>query len=372
MKINDLMEFFKNQRFNFISWGATGLLVAALLGSTLWWTRHGSASPPTQPEPTAVPSQQQTAVALPASANDPINTPGIGRALKLKTDVSTQSQLKPVTYKVTRGDSVFGIAKEFKIKPESILFSNEQTLNDNPSNLTPGMVLTIPPEDGLLYTWKDGDTIEKVAGQFKADLNADKKIDQKDASLLADAILNYPGNNIDLTNPVIKPGQEIMIPGGQRELVAWLEFVPTVNRNGGSTATSELGGSGCSGGPIGVPGIWPTDGPHTLSGNDYSPSHLGIDITATSSTAVLASGDGVVVFAGFSQYGYGNVIQIDHGNGFATVYAHLSQINVGQCQAVSGGQVIGIAGSTGNSTGVHLHFEVREGGVNINPWSIVQ
>ena len=83
-----------------------------------------------------------------------------------------------------------------------------------------------------------------------------------------------------------------------------------------------------------------------MSGNDYSSSHLGIDITATYGTAVLASGAGVVVFAGFSQYGYGNVIQIDHGNGFATVYAHLSQINVGQCQAVYGGQVIGMAGST--------------------------
>jgi murein DD-endopeptidase MepM/ murein hydrolase activator NlpD len=86
---------------------------------------------------------------------------------------------------------------------------------------------------------------------------------------------------------------------------------------------------------------------------------------------VLASGDGVVVFAGWSQYGYGNVVQIDHGNGFSTVYAHLSQINVSTCQAVYGGQVVGMAGTTGNSTGVHLHFEVREGGVNLNPWSIV-
>ena len=356
MDFSRLIEFFEDHRFNFISWGATGLVVATLLGSTVWWTQRGSASPATEPEPTAA-SNQQPAVPLPASPNNPAEALGIGRALQLKTSVSAQSQLKPATYKVTKGDSVFGIAKQFKIKPESILYSNEQTLNDNPSNLTPGMVLTIPPEDGLLYTWKDGDSIDEVATQFKAK---------------PEDILNYPGNNIDLTDPKIKSGTVLMIPGGQRELVAWLEFVPTVNRNGSGTATSELGGSGCQGGPVGMPGIWPTDGPHTLSGNDYSSSHLGIDITATSSTAVLASGAGVVVFAGFSQYGYGNVIQIDHGNGFSTVYGHLSQINVGQCQAVSGGQVIGIAGSTGNSTGVHLHFEVREGGVNLNPWSIVQ
>ena len=167
-------------------------------------------------------------------------------------------------------------------------------------------------------------------------------------------------------------GNVLMVPGGQRELVAWLEFVPTVNRSGSTTATSELGANGCNGGPNRNAGYMAHCRPHTLSGNDYSSSHLGIDITASTSTAVLATGDGVVVFAGFSQYGYGNVVQIDHGNGFSSVYAHLSQLNVGQCQAVYGGEVIGMAGSTGNSTGVHLHFEVREGGVNLNPWSIVQ
>jgi len=371
MDLSKPIQYIEDHRFSVISWAATVVLVAALVGAALWWTQGGTLPRATQPQPTADPGQQQPSVSLPSEVSGLGAVSGIGRALQLKTSISAKGSLQPITYKVERGDSVFGIAKQYNIKPESILFSNEETLNDNPSNLTPGMTLTIPPTDGLLYTWKDGDTLEKVADEFKADLNSDKKIDQKDTALLEDAILNYAGNNIDLTDPVIKPGQVIMVPGGQRELVAWLEFVPTVNRNGGSTATSELGGNGCNGGPIGMPGIWPTDGPHTLSGNDYSNSHLGIDITASTSTAALASGDGVVVFAGWSQYGYGNVVQIDHGNGFSTVYAHLSQLNVSTCQAVYGGQVIGMAGTTGNSTGVHLHFEVREGGVNLNPWSIV-
>ena len=366
-----LFEFFNDHRFSVLSWSVTILLVAALLSTTIWFTQNGSASPATHPEPTSPPGQNPNSVQLPDAMNTVAMGLSIPRQLQLKTSISDIYSLKPVSYKVTRGDSLFGIAKQYSIKPESILFSNEATLNDNPANLTPGMNLTIPPVDGLLYVWKEGDTLQKVSNQFKADLNGDKQIDEADASLLSDAIVSYPGNGIDLTDPVIKPGQVIMIPGGQRELVAWLDFVPTVNRSG-NTATSELGGGGCNGGPIGVPGIWPTDGPHTLSGNDYSPSHLGIDITATSSTAILASGDGVVVFAGFSQYGYGNVIQIDHGNGFSTVYAHLSQINVSTCQAVYGGSVIGIAGCTGNCTGTHLHFEVREGGRNVNPWSIVQ
>ena len=101
--------------------------------------------------------------------------------------------------------------------------------------------------------------------------------------------------------------------------------------------------------------------------------HLGIDITAPEGSNVYAAGSGIVTMAqvGYN-YGYGNVIQIDHGNGYVTVYAHLSQINVGVCQAVGQGSLIGYSGNTGNSFGAHLHFEIRRGGTNINPYDIVQ
>lgn len=368
-----LTRFLTGNRFTVISWAATALIVVALIGSTVWWTQRGSAAAPSAQPADAAGAQSNPGASLPPAASARVSSPGIARSLALKTSLSTISVTVPTSYRVMQGDSVFAIAKQFNIKPESILYSNEATLNDNPGNLSPGMQLTIPPVDGLTYTWKADDTLDKVADQFKADLNGDKKVDAADATLLRDAIVNFPGNGLDLTNPVIKPGQVITIPGGHRELVSWLEFVPTTNRTGGTTATSELGGGGCSGTYGGSPpGIWPTSGPHTLSGNNYSASHLGIDITATSSTVVLASGGGVVVFAGFSQYGYGNVVEIDHMDGFATVYAHLSQINVSKCQSVSGGEAIGMAGTSGNSTGVHLHFEVRQGNVNINPWSVLQ
>jgi murein DD-endopeptidase MepM/ murein hydrolase activator NlpD len=371
--MSKVIQFLNRRRSTVVSWGATTVVVAGLLGSTIWWTQQGSASVSAPPSLTVPGTQSNAGIGLPPPTNNQSTTAGIGRALELKTDISAKAATSPISYRVMQGDSVFAIAKQFNIKPESILYSNEATLNDNPTNLSPGMQLTIPPVDGLTYTWKKSDTLETVADQFKADLNGDKKIDQADAELLRDAIVSFPGNNLDLTDPVIKPGQIITIPGGHRELISWLEFVPTSNRSGGTTATSELGGGGCTGTFAGSPpGIWPTNGPHTLSGNNYSPSHLGIDITATSSTAVLASGGGVVVFASFSQYGYGNVVQIDHMDGYATVYGHLSQINVSMCEQVTGGEVIGIAGSTGNSTGVHLHFEVRSGNVNINPWSILQ
>ncbi len=371
MDIRKATTFLEDHRFSFVSWGATALVVIALLGSALWWTQYGYASGGGHPEPTAAPGEKP-AVALPASGITMNTALGIGRALDLKTDLKGNASLQPVTYKVQVGDSIFGIAKQYNIKPESILYSNEATLNDNPTLLSPGMTLTIPPVDGLLYTWKKDDTLQSVADEFNADLNGDKKVDAKDAALLADAILNFPGNNIDLTNPVIKPGQVIMIPGGQRELIQWLDFVPTYNRQSTGGGTSELSPSGCKVGFGSPPGLWPTNGPHTLSGNNYGPSHQGIDITASLNMPVLASGAGVVVFVGWSQYGYGNVIQLDHGDGYSTVYAHLNGFNVTQCQEVQTGQVIGYAGTTGNSTGVHLHFEVRMGGASVDPWGIVQ
>ena len=86
---------------------------------------------------------------------------------------------------------------------------------------------------------------------------------------------------------------------------------------------------------------------------------------------VVASDSGVVVYAGWDTTGYGNVIMIDHGNGYATLYAHLSALNVGHCASVSQGQVIGAIGSTGNSSGPHLHFEVRLNGGFVNPWDVL-
>ena len=116
---------------------------------------------------------------------------------------------------------------------------------------------------------------------------------------------------------------------------------------------------------------WPADA-HTLSGNDYWSGHLGIDIADGEGGAVYAADSGVVTMAqGGFNYGYGNVIQIDHGNGYSTVYAHLSNIGVGVCQSVSRGQWIGAAGNTGNSQGAHLHFEVRQNGGFINPWFVL-
>lgn len=349
------VEFLKRNRFSIISWFVTILIVAGIVVGGFWYKGTTSAAA-LVPEPTAQPEEKAPEVALPVSA--PAESSGNGfesipRNIQLKTNIPERPRYTVDKYTVARGDSVFGIAENYKITPETLLWANYDSLQDNPHNLKPGVTLNVPPTDGIYYQWKDGDTLESVANEFKAD---------------ADAILGWPGNDIDLTNPTVEPGSWVMVPDGEREFVQWL--IPTVAT--GSSGTSGTSGSVCSGGAVGSGGfVWPADN-HFLSGNDYWSGHLAIDIAAGEGAPVYAADSGVVTMAqGGDNYGYGNVIQIDHGNGYSTLYAHLSVYGVSVCQSVYAGQWIGAAGNTGNSQGAHLHFEVRQGGGFINPWFVL-
>ncbi len=162
-----------------------------------------------------------------------------------------------------------------------------------------------------------------------------------------------------------------MVPGGSRELKTWV--IPTMWRaNAGAsrnigTGCDTSGGTAYGGGYF----VWPTVN-HGISGNDYWSGHLGIDIAAATGAPVYAADSGVVVYSGSISGGYGLMVMIDHGNGFHTLYAHLSQL-VARCGAnVGQGQTIAYSGSTGNSTGPHLHFEIRYGGAFVNPHDYVQ
>lgn len=115
--------------------------------------------------------------------------------------------------------------------------------------------------------------------------------------------------------------------------------------------------------------LWPTDN-RFLSGSDYSSTHPGIDIAAAEGAPIYAADSGMIRMEGNDGSGYGNLVEIDHGNGYSTRYAHLSVIGVQACQGVYAGQWIGAAGSTGNSTGPHLHFEVTFNDEYVNPWSV--
>ncbi len=359
--MKNILENIKVNRFTITSWIMTVFVVVALLGSTLFYrnSRAATLPPVVQPTPESGTGQVQPGVPVIVANNSGVSS--INRELQLKTNIPERPRYESILYRVSRGDAMLSIADEFKVKPETILYVNKQ-LEDNPHNLKPGMELTIPPVDGVYYEWKDGDTFETVAQKFSVESQAK-----------AEDIINFPGNKIDLTDPKIEPGTLVMIPGGSRALRNWAADLQTAGRsNTGSTGTSDFGSNSCGGGPVASGFGWPADD-HTLSGNPYGPGHLGIDISAPEGSNVYAAGNGVVTMAqGGYNYGYGNVIQIDHGNGYVTVYAHLSQINVSVCTPVGQGSLIGYSGNTGNSFGAHLHFEIRIGGTNVNPYDIVQ
>jgi murein DD-endopeptidase MepM/ murein hydrolase activator NlpD len=290
-------------------------------------------------------------------ANDLTIIDGIHRLPLLNTTIPNRPRVDVITYTVETGDSLFSIADTFNLKPETILWGNFETLEDNPHLLSKDQVLNILPTDGVYYQWNAGDTINGVASFFQVDSNA---------------IISYPGNRIDLTatgagDTAIESGTWVIVPGGKRLLKDW--GPPAISRS--NPASARYYGDGYCGsvyeGAIGNGTfVWPTTA-QSISGYGYSGIHPAIDIAGAVGNAVFASDSGVVVFAGWSNYGYGYMVVIDHGTGWQTAYAHLSAVAVTCGQSVFQGGYIGAVGSTGNSTGAHLHFEMVYNGAKPNP-----
>jgi len=314
------------------------------------------------PTATALPEDPQVdlasiSVAGGASAAVAANQDGILRLTDAHTIIPERPRDDVITYTVKRDDTLFAIADTFNLKPETILWGNFDTLQDNPHFLKPTQVLNILPVNGTYYKWKDHDNLGGVAAFF---------------GVTTQSILDYPGNHVDLTaqkdgNYGLQPNQWIIIPGGKRALKDW--GPPTITRQ--NAAVARYYGDGSCGsidsGAIGTGTfIWPSPD-RSISGYNYSGIHPGIDIAGSLGNPVFASDSGVVVFAGWSNYGYGYLIVIDHGNGYQTAYGHLSAISVGCGQSVFQGSTIGAVGSTGNSTGTHLHFELSYNGAKLNP-----
>ncbi len=301
------------------------------------------------PAPTSTPSPILTADA-------PTPDPGdVARLADIHTIIPSRPRYEVTQYTVEKNDTLFVIASKFNIKPETVLWGNPK-LADNPNILSVGQELNILPVDGALRIVQAGDTLENIAKAFHGTV---------------EDIVNFAGNDLDASDPQLKPGAYIIIPGGWRDSIVWQ--LPVVTRRG----VGPGGGSGepgaCRGpysGPTGTyTFVWPANN-HYLSGTDYLPvGHPGIDIAAGLGAPIYASDTGVIVFAGLSYRGYGNLVIIDHGNGWQTAYGHLSQINVVCGGAIYQGQLLGLAGSTGNSTGPHLHFEMRNDQYGrVNPW----
>ena len=280
---------------------------------------------------------------------EPPREEGIRRAADVHTLIPTRERFTILKYVVQAGDTLFGISNRFGLEPETVLWGNFDILEDNPHSLKPGQDLNILPVDGTYYVWKQGDGLIGVADFF---------------GVSPQDILDWPGNqlpqDLDLINPEIEPGTPIVIPGGTRETVDWR--APRITR--ANPASARILGPGFCGtvtdGPVGVGFfVWPTPS-QFISGYTFSPSiHPAIDLGGSVGNAIYAVDAGVVVYAGWHNGGYGNVVVIDHGNGWQSLYAHLNTLSVGCGDGLFQGNVIGGMGCTGNCTGNHLHFEMQ-------------
>ncbi len=274
-----------------------------------------------------------------------------------------ETRYEVITYTVGQGDTIFGIAEKFGLAPETVLWSNRYTLGDTPDGLSIGFELNILPVDGVYHRWSEGEGLNGVADYYGVD---------------PEVIVNYPGNNLDpdtigdYANPNIEPGTMLVVQGGKRDTTTWINA-----RDEEATGNSYLGDGACTVSIYSQSGTgtftWPTTATW-LSGYDYTPpTHNGLDFDGDFGSPIYASDAGVIVYSGWSVAGYGNLIVIDHDNGWQTFYAHLMDGTLLACGTnVQKGELIAAMGSTGNSTGPHLHFELRLYGAAVNPWQYLQ
>jgi murein DD-endopeptidase MepM/ murein hydrolase activator NlpD len=243
-------------------------------------------------------------------------------------------------YAVKAGDTVLAIAARYGLQPETIMWANS-ALESNPDRLAIGDQLNILPVDGVLHVVKPGDTLSGLAAKYKVGV---------------EQILGYEANELTDPNAALKIGAQVVIPGGSKPFVT--PQIDTGVRTVDAPSDAIKGSGSFS---------WPTSGNIT---QQFWGGHRAIDIGSWVGAPVKSADSGYVVLAGGGwNGGYGNHVIVDHGNGFATLYAHMNSIFVRAGESVSRGQQIGTVGNTGNSTGPHLHFEIRYQGSPRNPFN---
>jgi len=244
------------------------------------------------------------------------------------TDDSAAGGDRPhiITHVVAPGESLWLIAQTYGVSTRTVAASSGLV---NPNRINPGQKLVFPSVDGILHKVGTGESLSGIADRYQVDV---------------EAIVEANG----LANPDrVEVGRTLIVPGARLPEL-------TTASNAGSESF-----------------MWPLRGTITsFYGPRWGRFHTGIDIAAPYGTSVKASRSGRVVRASWlGAYGYSLII--DHGSGVTTLYAHLSEFLVSKGEWVTRGQVIGRVGSSGNSTGPHLHFEVRVGGAHMNPLSFL-
>jgi murein DD-endopeptidase MepM/ murein hydrolase activator NlpD len=249
-------------------------------------------------------------------------------------------------YVVKKGDKLSLIAAEFNVRTQTIQWANNMS---SAHVIRPGQKLKIPPGDGLVVKVEKGDSVESLANEY-------------DISSQAIAEVNWLNRDLSLS-----VGQKLFLPNAEKKQ----EYTAS-----GSSNTSSSGyvdntdnSSGGNSQPPPTTGKflrWPVASSAKVSQCSYW-YHVAIDLSNKSAPNVVAAANGTVTFSGWSSNGYGYNVKIDHGNGYSTLYAHMQSLYVTSGSYVNAGDAIGKMGSTGLSTGTHLHFELRQGGSKLYP-----
>ncbi len=278
------------------------------------------------------------------------------------TEGPLAARTKTENYVVKEDDTISTIAQRFGVNVGTILWNNG--LQER-QYIRPGDTLRIPPVSGMLAKINKGDTLSKIAQRYDGD---------------AEEIANF--NNLSQADN-LQPGTEIMVPGGKPPAIEQTR-TQILAQAGGKKQTIER----FTAEPVVAPSnikrpadldskeqpktrlLWPTSG-HVIT-QYFGWKHIGLDIDGDYSSPLYASADGVIETSGWSNAGYGLMVLIDHGNGLKTRYGHASKLFVKKGDTVKRGQVIAMMGTTGRSTGTHIHYEVIINGKKVNPLGYIR
>lgn len=248
------------------------------------------------------------------------------------------------SYEVQVGDTASSIAQRFGLEEATVLFNNFDIYDAN--HLTPGQRLQLPPINGLVYTVQPGDTLTRLEQNFQADI---------------EATIAFPSNGI--TSPEqIHVGQQLLLVQGSASVPSSAS-ASVSSSDGGGGQSAQVWAEPTFAWPLGPDGISDPFGTPRANAFGY---HTGVDFLAPIGTIVGSTAAGQVTVATWDP-SYGNWVEINHGGGYRSRYAHLDEIWVREGEWVQSNAYIGTVGNTGNSSGAHLHFEIIIDGQAVNP-----
>lgn len=285
---------------------------------------------------------------FPGTSLNPWEVPSTSNVLSASVEdtgvdtlISEKVRDKILEYTVNQGDTLSSVAQKFGVSEDTVRWQNNLTRDQ----IKVGQVLQILPVTGVLHKVQKGDTVYSIAKKYDAD---------------AQAIVDFPFNTFANDETFeLAIGQTVVVPDGVRP--ADIISSPVARIRQTTPNAGAVAGSGNF--------AWPAAGTITQNFVWY---HPGLDIANRAAPDVLAADSGIVVYAACIPGGYGCHVIVDHGNGYRTLYAHFSRIYVSAGQGVVRGAALGKMGSTGRSTGTHLHFEVTRNGVKLNPLTVLK